>query len=128
MFDIPLFRQQFTEFADTAKYSNAMITLWSTLATAQTNVNRWGTQAPLGISLYVAHQLTLAAMNEAAAISKGTPGGASGPANSKTVGSVTVAYDTQQVAELSGGWWNLTTYGKQYLRLARIFGAGVVQI
>ena len=127
-FSIPLFRQMFPEFADEALYPDVQITFWSSLATAQVNVDRWGAQAPIGINLYTAHEMTLAAQNLKAGNVGGPPGGQSGPANSKTVGSVTVAYDTQQTAEKDAGWWNLTTYGKQFIRLARIYGAGVVQL
>lgn len=126
--DLTAFRAAFPEFADIARYPDAQLTFWSTLATAQVNVNRWCLQAPLGVMLYTAHEITLAAQNQKAGVIGGTPGGASGPANSKTVGSVTVAYDTQQTAEKDAGYWNLTTYGKQFIRLARIFGAGGIQL
>jgi hypothetical protein len=72
--------------------------------------------------------VTLAAQNQKAGVIGGVPGGNSGPASSKTVGSVTVAYDTAQTAEKDAGYWNLTTYGKQFIRLARMFGAGCIQL
>lgn len=122
------FRAAFPEFADIVRYPDAQLDFWATFATAQVNVCRWKTQAPLGVMLYVAHEITLAAQNQKAASIGGVPGQVSGPANSKTVGSVTVGYDTQQTAERDGGYWNLTIYGKQFLRLARIFGSGVVQV
>lgn len=126
--DISLFRDSFPEFADIARYPDAQITLWSTFATAQVNCRRWGDQTNMGIMLYTAHEITLSAQNAKAANIGGVPGQASGPANSKTVGSVTVAYDTQQTAEKDAGYWNLTIYGKQFIRLARIFGSGGVQL
>lgn len=128
MFDIAAFRKTFPEFADLAKYPDALITFWSTFATAQVNPNRWKTQTLMGITLYTAHEITLAARDQKTANSGGTPGGQSGPANSKTVGSATIAYDTQQAMEKDAGYWNLTTYGKQFIRLARIFGSGVVMV
>ncbi len=128
MFDIGAFRAAFPEFRDIAKYPDAMIAFWSALAVAQVNCNRWGTQTAMGQQLYTAHECVLAAQNQATAIVGGAPGNQSGPTNSKTVGSVTVAYDTQQGAEKDAGYWNLTTYGKQFIRLARIFGAGWTQL
>ena len=122
------FRAAFPEFADIARYPDALLNFWATFATAQVNVDRWKLQAPLGVQLYVAHEITLAAQNQKAANVGGVPGGVSGPANSKTVGSVTVAYDTQQTAEKDAGYWNLTIYGKQFSRLSRFFGAGCVQL
>lgn len=127
-FDVTGFRAAFPEFLDTSRFPDAMIDFWAGLATAQVNENRWGLQTNTGIQLYVAHEITLAAQNQKTATIGGNPGGTSGPTNSKTVGSVSVGYDTQQTAEKDAGWWNLTTYGKQFIRLARIFGAGVVQV
>lgn len=122
------FRAAFPEFNDTAKYPDAMLGFWSMFAVAQVNENRWGSQALVGVYLYTAHEITLAAQNQKSGVIGGTPGTVSGPANSKTVGSVTVAYDTQQTAEKDAGYWNLTTYGKQFYRLSRTFGAGCVQL
>lgn len=122
------FRANFPEFADIARFPDSMLNFWGTFATAQVNVNRWGLQAPLGVMLYVAHEITLQAQDQKTANLGGMSGTVSGPANSKTVGSVTVAYDTQQTAEKDAGWWNLTTYGKQFFRLSRTFGAGCVQL
>lgn len=126
--DIVLFRKSFPEFADLDRYPDDMVTFWSTLATAQVNSCRWGAMTLNGIYLYTAHEITLAAQNQKAAVIGGVPGSTSGPVNSKTVGSVTASYDTAQAAEKDAGYWNLTTYGKQFIRLARIFGAGPVQL
>jgi hypothetical protein len=126
--DLAAFRAAFPEFADIARYPDAMLTFWSTIATAQVNACAWGTQAATGVFLYVAHEIVLASQNQKAGVIGGVPGGSSGPASSKTVGSVTVAYDTTQGAEKDAGYFNLTNYGKQFIRLARIFGSGCVQI
>lgn len=126
--DIVGFRANFPEFSDISRYPDSQLTFWASLAEMQVNVCRWGNMAPNGVMLYVAHEITLAAQNAKAGNIGGTPGGQAGPINSKTVGSVTVAYDSTQAAEKDAGWWNLTTYGKQFIRLARMFGAGVVQL
>ena len=122
------FRKAFPEFQDINKYSDSMIQVWAGLAVAMVNARLWKSQTTLGQQLYVAHELTLSAQSVVAASIGGTPGQQPGQANSKTVGSVTVAYDTQSAAEKDAGWWNLTSYGKQFIRLARIFGAGGVQL
>ena len=96
-FDVPLFRRQFPEFADTVKYPAAMITLWSTFATAQVNPNVWGTQANLGISLYTAHECVLAAQNVTSSQVGGSPGQQGGIAQTKTIGSVTVGYECSDI-------------------------------
>lgn len=126
--DIGLFRESFPEFSDTALYPDAQITFWSTFAEAQVNPSRWKTQTLMGVYLYTAHTITLASKNYQSGSIGLTPGSQSGPINTKTVGSVTVGYDSQQAAEKDAGYWNLTAYGKQFIRLARLFGAGPVQL
>lgn len=127
-FDVAGFRKSYPEFSDTGRFTDGMINNWATIATALVNPSAWGTQVGLGINLYVAHEITLQAQSVATAALGGTPGQQSGPVNSKTVGSVTAAYDTQQIAEKDAGHWNATMYGKQFLRLSRIFGAGAIQL
>lgn len=128
MFDVKAFRTALPEFADTAIYPDPMVQLWGDFATSMVNARRWGNQASMGIRLYTAHWVTIEGKNLEAASMGGTPGQTSGPINSKTVGPVTVAYDTQAAVEADAGSWNLTTYGKQFIRLARLFGAGVIQV
>lgn len=127
-FDISAFRKQFPEFADTVKYPSPMIEMWSAFATAQVNQNVWGTQYTMGVSLYTAHEIVLAAQNADASKVGGSPGQQGGIAQTKTIGSVTVGYDAQTSNEKDAAYWNLTTYGKQFIRLCRIFGAGAIQL
>lgn len=126
--DIPTFRTEFPEFADSSVYPDAQITFWATVAEAQVLLNIWGALQTQGVKLYVAHEITLAQQNFKAASNGGVPGSSGGIANSKTVGSVSVSYDSNSTSEKDAGWWNLTTYGKQFYRLARIFGAGCHQL
>lgn len=127
-FDVQAFREAYPEFNDTAKYPDAMISSWAALAQAMVNPCRWRSQTALGVNLYVAHEITLQSQQAQAANAGGSPAGPSGVVNSKTVGSVTVAYDTASAVEKDAGWWNLTLYGRQFIRLARIFGSGPVQL
>lgn len=122
------FRAAFPEFADIVKYPDAMLTFWAAFAIRQVNCDRWKCQTLNGVYLYVAHELVLAAQNQKAGNIGGTPGQQMGPASSKTVGSVTAQYDAATVTEKDAGYWNLTTYGKTFIRLARIFGSGMVQV
>jgi len=87
-----------------------------------------GTQALNGAYLYVAHEITLAGQNFKTGNNGGLPGQQAGAPNSKTVGSVTVAYDSSTTTEKDAGYWNLTTYGKAFIHLARIYGSGVIQL
>jgi hypothetical protein len=127
-FTVGLFRTQFPEFRDTVTYPDQTIDLWATLAQQQVRECVWKKSWLLGVSLYVAHELTMAGQNAKAAAAGGTPGTSGGVANTKTVGTVTVGYDSTVTSEEKGGWWNLSNYGKQFLRLARIFGAAAIQL
>ncbi len=128
VFDIAVFRAAFPEFASTVVYPDAMLTFWGELAETQVRQCIWGTIWQKGVSLYVAHEITLAAQNTKASAVGGVPGVSGGIANTKTVGSASIGYDTTSTAEKDAGWWNLTNYGKQFIRLARIFGAGAIQL
>lgn len=127
-FDIAAFRLAFPEFKCTDKYPTSMVTFWAGLAAAQVRECIWKTQWNVGVSLYVAHEITLAAQNAMAAALGGTPGLQGGVATTKTVGGGTVGYDATTTTEKDAGYWNLTTYGKQFYRLVRIFGAGAIQL
>ncbi len=126
--DIPAFRNAFPEFKSTEVYPTSMITFWAAIAEAQVRQCVWKTQWTAGVNLYVAHEITLAAQNAKQANFGGAPGTFGGPANSKTVGGASVGYDSSATSEKDAGYWNLTNYGKQFIRLARIFGAGVLQL
>jgi hypothetical protein len=126
--DIPAFRTAFPEFADTTAYPTATISFYVTIAELQVQQCTWKRMWTQGVNLYVAHEITLASENYKAAKSGGSPGKSGGIANTKTVGSVTVGYDAATTTEKDAGYWNLTNYGKQFIRLARIFGAGAIQL
>lgn len=126
--NVPAFRQAFPEFANTEVYPTAMVDFWASLAEAQVRPQVWKTQTGVGVNLYVAHELVLAAQNAKTAKFGGAPGTFGGVANTKTVGTATVGYDSVTTGEKDAGYWNLTNYGKQFIRLARIFGAGAIQL
>lgn len=105
-----------------------MVEFWARLVEIQVRPCVWKSAWVQGASLYLAHELTLAAQNVKAASVGGVPGVSGGIANNKTVGKVTVGYDTTSTAEKDAGYWNLTNYGKQFYRLVKIFGAGAIQL
>lgn len=126
--DIPLFRTEFPEFSDVVAYPTPMISFWATLAEHQVRKQVWCDQWQTGVKLYTAHEITLAAQNAKAGAIGGVPGTSGGVANTKTVGSVSVGYDSTVTSEKDAGYWNLTNYGKQFIRLARLFGMGAIQL
>jgi hypothetical protein len=127
--DTAQFRQNFTEFSDAARYPAAMIAAWSAQVERITSVDIYGDSYAFAVELGTAHFLTTAAMNVSASMNGGAPGSVGGVVSSKSVGDVSVAYDAS-IGTMGddAGQWNATTYGRQYLTLARLFGAGCVQL
>lgn len=119
------FRTAFPAFADDTIYPDAMVAAWLDLGQGMVN-DAWGQFCQLGIMLWAAHEL--AKMQEAAQqAAGGNPSGVGGIVQSKSVGPVSVSYDTQLGQEEGAGQYNLTIYGRQYWQLAQLFGMGPIQ-
>jgi hypothetical protein len=128
--DITQFRKDFPEFSDVALYPTAMVTFWSAIAEQTTSQPKYGDTYTAVVKLATAHYITLEGLNQKTAANGGTPGQSAGVVSSKSVGDVSVSYDTT-IGTITGddvGQWNATTYGRQYFSLARLFGAGCVQL
>jgi len=128
--DIAQFRKDFPEFSDTARYPSAVVSVWSDQVERMTSLDAYGDSYSFVVELGTAHFLTTAGLNEQASANGGAPGSVGGVISSKSVGDVSVGYDAA-IGTMSGdnaGQWNATTYGRQYITLARLFGAGCVQI
>jgi len=126
--NIDTFRITFPEFGDATQYPTAMIMFWSAVAEMTLSADRWGEMYAHGMSLFVAHHIAIAASNKSASTSGGTPGQSLGVIESKSVGSVSVSYDTSSSTEMNAGHWNQTIYGRQYIRLARTLGPVLYQL
>ncbi|MDE2403054.1 MAG: DUF4054 domain-containing protein [Burkholderiales bacterium] len=122
------FRQQFAEFADVQKYPDAVVNFWLDVVTRMLNADRWSDLFDIGLALALAHHLVLATKNEASSLAGKSPGATQGVVTSKSVDTVSVNYDVSQVMHEGGGFWNLTSYGIQFLGMARMVGAGGVQL
>lgn len=122
------FRADFPEFASTATYPDSTVNFWLGLAGKLLSVDRWGDLLDYGTQLFVAHNITLAARDQKAASAGAAPGTGTGVTASKTVDKVSVSYDTALGGVEGAGNWNLTTYGTRYIQLARMVGAGGVQL
>lgn len=118
------FRGVFAEFSNQTSYPSSQVQFWLTTATAQLDAGRWGALLDQGLYLFTAHNLSLQAKQIKTAAMGGVPGQASGPLSNKSVDKVSMAFDTNSAAEKDGGHWNMTLYGQQYLRLAKMVGAG----
>lgn len=126
--DAATFRQDFPEFSDPSIYADPQITFWLGVAENLVNRVRWGELAVQGVELITAHHLVLGRRDELASSVGGVPGLMTGPQSSKSVDKVSASYDTSAATVDGAGMWNLTTYGVRYMSLARLFGAGGLQV
>lgn len=123
------FRELQPGFGDSSVYTDEAIGLYLTLAASMLDPNRWYDWRPLGMALMVAHWLSLDAREVAIAKRGGIPGqGAIGILSSKSIGSVSASYDVSSGSETDAGQWNMTTFGRRYIHMARLVGMGGVQI
>lgn len=122
------FRTDFSAFADASVYPDDGIQFWLTIAGLSLDPCRWAEMLDLGAELFVAHNLILEQQSNRTAATGGIPGVTSGPIASKSVDKLAVAYDVQAAILEGGGDFNLTTYGLRFLRMARMFGSGGMQL
>ncbi len=120
------FRADFPEFSGA---TDAKIAFWLNVATNLVNPNQWSDLTDTGVELLTAHYVSID-MKEARAAGApgGVPGGAVGVLTAKAAGGISGSYDVASAAEPDAGQLNLTSYGKRYAALRRLFGAGGLQI
>lgn len=126
--DAPTFRTDFPEFANTTSYPDAQINFYLNLAVIRLPECRWETLLPFGIELFIAHNLVLKRQAALATAVGGVPGAVSGPITSKAVDKVSYSMDASLVSLTDGGFWNMSSYGIEFLQLARMIGAGPIQL
>lgn len=122
------FRADFAEFGNEIAFPDLAIANWLNLAILMLNADRWGAAIDVGLELFTAHNLVLEAKASKAVASGGIPGMSTGPVSSQGAGDVSVSYDVGAGLEDDAGHWNLTVYGTRFIRMARMMGAGPVQI
>ena len=123
------FRSDFPEFASTTQYPDTQVLTWLTFAaTFLSNGCRWGALLLMGQELVAAHYLVLQARDQAVAALGATPGTPGGLQTAKSVGDISTSYDYARTTYEGAGFWNLTSYGQRYYTMARMFGAGGIQL
>jgi len=122
------FVTNFPEFSNTTNYSQGQVEFYLNLGYQLCSSPRWGSLQDQGVQLFTAHNIALARQRAKAAATGGVPGVTQGVVSAKAVDKVSAGYDAQNVTLEKGGDFNLTTYGLQYLRLARMVGAGGAQL
>lgn len=120
--DNAAFRSTFVEFADETKFTDQLIDFWASVGESTISADVFGGVYEKVLYLYVAHNLVLSS-SAASSLSSG-----GGQVASKSVGDVSISYDTSSSVELDAGHWNQTAYGRQYIRLVSLFGAGCRQL
>lgn len=126
--DAPTFRQDFPEFADTTAYPNGTVNFYLGLGVKLLPADRWQDVLDYGLELFTAHHLAIATRDQQTAAIGGVPGVMTGPQTSKTVDKVSVSYDTNAATYEDAGFWNMSSYGVRFWQLARMVGAGGVQL
>ena len=122
------FRGDFPEFAATDLYPDSQVSFWLTLATELLPFSRWGSLVDYGVELFAAHNLALSRLAGNTANAGGVAGVGTGLVASKSVGPLSVSYDTAAGRVDGAGAYNLTTYGTRLWQLMRMFGAGGVYV
>jgi len=140
--DYDQFIADLPEFANATTYPESGFTYWSNMAGLLLNGARLGLSACTGewiddtplqlydiaTEMFVAHNLVLEKMAQDAANRGNPPGDKVGPTASKSVGSVSVSYNTEAGIEPNAGHWNLTTFGTRLMKLYRLAGAGPIHV
>lgn len=122
------FRAAFIAFGDEVRFPDPTIQFWIGVSEKMLDAGRWGDLHDHGAMLFVAHNVLLQSKDDNAANIGAAFGGSSGVVTSKSVDKVSISYDASSVAEEKAGVYNLTRYGQQFIRLARMVGMGPVQI
>lgn len=122
------FRGAFPVFGDASKYTSTEISFWLDLASKLVSQERWSTLYDAGVQLFVAHNLAIDAGATLNAKLGKAPGQVEGAVTSGSVDKVSYSRDPGSAMDPSNGHWNLTTFGLRYIRLARMLGAGPVQV
>ncbi len=122
------FKKVFPEFVDDNQYPPAQIEYWGSIAELRLNADRWGNLLTHGKYLFVAHNIALSKQAQDSADRGSSVLQSTGLIASKSVGGVSVSYDTSATKIENAGNFNLTRYGRDFIQLARIVGIGGLQL
>lgn len=124
---ITSFRAAFPAFGDPTKYPDGQVQFYLDFAVLMLRPERWTTVLDQGTMLFVAHFLSTDALALAAGIG-GVPGTGVGVVDGGTIDKVTYSKNVDAVMEPDAGHWGMTIYGLQFIRIARMMGAGPIQV
>lgn len=122
------FRESMPMFADTDLYPAAKFNFYLNMGKKLLPESRWDDLLDEGLTFFIAHYLTLYQRSMDAADMGGDAGQVVGNETSKSVDSVSYSVDVSSVSLTDAGHWNQTTFGVQFLQMARMVGAGGIQL
>lgn len=128
MIDESSFRLNMPMFANVDDYPSAQFEYYLRLGVKLLPERRWDDLLDDGLTFFVAHYLVLNQRAMLAADIGADPGKVAGNETSKSVDGVSKSMDVSSISLEDGGHWNQTTFGIQFLQLARMVGAGGVQL
>ena len=120
----------FPQFSN--KVPASVLTFYLKLANSSLSYARWGDSWEMGMSLFLAHYLTLYlqtsnGLDENSPVSQVLANSyAAGLTASKSAGSLSKSYDYGSVNDDFNGWgaWKLTAFGQQFATMAKLIGKG----
>lgn len=122
------FRESMPMFEDVSLYPSAQFNFYLTMGKKLLPESRWDDLLDEGLTFYVAHYLTLYQRSMLASDVGSDAGQVVGNETSKSVDSVSYSVDVSSISLTDAGHWNQTTFGIQFLQLARMIGAGGIQL
>lgn len=128
MIDEQSFRETMPVFADLVQYPTFQFNFYLNLGKKLLNEDRWEDLLDYGLTLFIAHYLTLYKRGMDADSVGGDAGKIVGNETSKSVDSVSKSMDVSGVIIADAGHWNQTTWGVQFYQLMMMVGAGGVQL
>jgi len=133
--DFPVFDTSTETDTDLVSVDPNSILFWATVAFAMLNAQRWTADGDpntvvynLGLEMFTLHHVTLDILAARDMDMAGVPGVATGVVAGKSAGDVAISYSPQATIELDAGHWNYTSWGSRFIRLARMMGAGPLQV
>lgn len=114
------------------KVPEGILSFYISLANNSLSYARWGDSWSMGMTLFIAHYLTLY-LRATDGLSENSPiaqvlnaSYAAGLTASKSAGSLSKSYDYGSINDDFSGWgtWKLTLFGQQFATLAKLIGKG----
>jgi len=114
----------FPEFTDGGVYPQTQFDAWLPVAIASLNPDRLFRVWSVAVMLFIAHNMVLSARAVKSAATGQVVGDPRGVVTGKSVGDVSISYDSAAVAIQGAGYWNSTSYGMRLYKMFQSYGTG----